>query len=143
MLKGIDEQLELCRKISRNAHCTQMRNDGVTPYLNHIERVVRTVGSNKYLQCIAWLHDTLEDTDVVPAALSSFGVEDGIIARTLVLTHNPNKTYNQYIGIIRETKLHGCIAVKIADIVSNLSDAPSPHQMKKYFKALLILSKTV
>lgn len=143
MFTNPDEQLALCKKIAEDAHSTQMRDNGITPYINHVYRVVDTVGKDKYLQCVAWLHDVIEDTDITPQALSSFGVEDGIIARTLVLTHQPKHTYNQYIGIIRETKLHGCVKIKIADMVSNLSDTPSDFQIKRYFKALLILSKTI
>ena len=138
---NMSKQLEQCRKISRNAHCTQMRNDGVTPYLSHVEKVVRTVGKDKYLQCIAWLHDVIEDSDVVAEALISFGVDPGIVARVMVLTHEPGEYYNDYIRRIRYTSLSGCVKVKIADIVSNLSDTPTNRQVDKYNKALLILAK--
>lgn len=139
----IDRQLSECRKIARTLHDGQMRYDGVTPYISHVEKVVNTVGKDKYLQCVAWLHDTIEDTDVDLETFESLGIERGIISRTLVLTHKPEDTYNEYIRIIRDTPLSGCVKVKIADIVSNLSDEPSHRQIDKYYKALLILGNVI
>jgi hypothetical protein len=118
-----------------------MRYDGITPYINHVYRVVDMVGKNKYLKCLAFLHDTIEDSKMTGETLLDLGVDSGIVARTLVLTHNPNDTYNDYIRIIRDTPLSCCIQMKIADIVSNLSDEPSSKQIEKYYKALLILNE--
>jgi (p)ppGpp synthase/HD superfamily hydrolase len=135
----INKQLELCKSIARKAHINQFRHDKVTPYITHVEKVAKTVGKNKYLQCIAWLHDVVEDTHVSGNTLIVQGVESGIVARVMTMTHYPRESYNVYIQRIRDTRLRGCVTVKIADIVSNLSDTPTPKQVVKYYKAIMVL----
>lgn len=135
----INKQVELCKSIARTAHINQFRHDKVTPYITHVEKVVKTVGKNKYLQCIAWLHDVVEDTHISGNDLIKAGVESGIVARVMTMTHYPREKYTTYIQRVRDTRLRGCVTVKIADIVSNLSDTPTEKQVVKYYKALLVL----
>lgn len=49
------------------AHEGQTRKDGVTPFTNHLDEVasiVRELTDDKELIAVAYLHDTVEDTDV-------------------------------------------------------------------------------
>lgn len=50
------------------AHTSQMRKDGVTPYINHpigVANILTEIGNITDLTviCAALLHDTVEDTD--------------------------------------------------------------------------------
>ena len=139
MQVDISKQLKICKDVAISAHQGQMRQDGETPYIKHIEKVVEIVGSDKYRQCIAWLHDVIEDNPLYTAErLIELGVDSNIVARVLVLTHI-NGTYNDYIKLIKDTTLTDCRQIKVADICANLSDTPSKGQIKKYYNALRIL----
>jgi (p)ppGpp synthase/HD superfamily hydrolase len=128
--------LQRAEEIARQAHKDQFRRDGKTPYITHVEDVVsRLEGENEKI--VAWLHDVVEDTDVTVEDLRkefpiyiSYAVDQ--------LTHEPNAPYHgAYIHSIGQNPL--ARHVKIADILSNMSDQPTPRQVKKYTKALGIL----
>lgn len=130
-------QLELCEKIAREAHAGQFRRDGVTPYIEHVEAVVSRCETEEE-KCVAWLHDVLEDTKARMYDLIEWGVEDEILSSVHVLTLEKGASYDRFIERIRR---HRQVTrnVKIADILSNLSDSPTPKQIVKYAKALLVL----
>lgn len=132
------EQVELCKKIAYEAHKGQMRRDGKTPYIEHVEKVVSLVGNGEVLQCIAWLHDVIEDTDCTTVRLTGLGVDQGIVWIVgQTLTHRKGSPYLLYIEAIKTSGI--AKKVKIADIVANLSDSPTDRQVLKYYKALRIL----
>lgn len=134
------EGTELCKRIAYNAHLGQTRRDGTTPYIEHIEKVVNLVGDDEKLQCIAWLHDVIEDTDYTEDLLSALGVDLGVVQYVVeLLTHRKGVKYFDYIGKIKTSTT--ATKVKIADIVANLSDKSTDKQIKKYYKALLILCR--
>ena len=68
--------------IARMAHAEQVDKAG-QPYIGHIERVAARVTSDE-AKCVAWLHDVLEDSDVLPEAemRRAFGdvITDGVLA---------------------------------------------------------------
>ncbi len=133
------EQLKLCEGIARKAHKGQMRRDGKTPYIKHVEKVVSLV-DDEDLQCVAWLHDVIEDTDYTAQHLSDAGVDQFIVWIVgQILTHRKDMPYLLYIEAIKGSE--AAKKVKIADIVANLSDSPTSRQVVKYHRALFILCK--
>ena len=49
------------------------------------------------------------------------------------------ETYEQFIERVRAHRGGRWAPVKVADILANLSDSPTPAQIRKYAKALLVL----
>lgn len=136
---------------ARKKHDGQFRFDGITPYFNHVERVANSL--KKYepaLFFVAALHDVIEDGRATEKEVNdfaeyiyqkyrfySFNVSE-IREALQQLNHNKSVDYFEYIRAINDRYGYARI-VKIADILDNLSDSPSPNQVKKYAKALKIL----
>lgn len=130
-------QLELCERIARKAHEGQWRRDQVTPYIDHVEAVVsRCRGMEE--KCVAWLHDVAEDTDLQIHDLERMGVDNLTCQHVNSLTKVKGETYEGFIKYISDCS-EITRNVKIADILSNLADDPTPKQIVKYAKALLVL----
>ncbi len=134
-------QIELAESIARKAHEGQFRRDGVTPYIVHPERVVarlKTQGEDAATIATAWLHDVIEDTETTEIDLFDQGVNGYIVEAVDMLTRDESETYGEFLSWIKQA---GGVAqrVKIADILDNLSDAPTEKQIIKYSKALLFL----
>ncbi len=133
-----DNLVRLCKQIAHKAHKGQTRYDGKTPYIEHVKKVVSLVGENKEFQCIAWLHDVLEDSDHTIDTLVELGVPTHIVWYVSnSLTHKKGQSYFDYIRLINVLQV--ATKIKIADIVANLSDNPTDKQVIKYYKALCIL----
>lgn len=134
----MSKTVELCKRIAYKVHAGQTRRDGKTLYIKHIEKVVSLVGEDEELQCVAWLHDVIEDSQHTMDTLIDLGVPM-VIANLVgnVLTHKYEHSYFKYIKNVKIIKI--ATSVKIADIVANLSDKPTNKQIEKYYKALCIL----
>ncbi len=134
----MDAIVVLCEEIARKAHKGQTRYDGKTPYIEHIKKVVSLVGEDEELQCLAWLHDVIEDSEHTMNTLTKLGVPKRIVWFVdNALTHKKEHTYFEYIKNIKTIEI--ATRVKIADVVANLSDSPTSKQAVKYYKALCIL----
>ena len=136
-----DVSLDLVSKayaIAEAAHAGQFRRDGKTPYIKHpmavAERVVRY--GRDYV-CVAYLHDVLEDTSVGYDDLENAGIPENILKAVEILTKSEVQSYDEYLYFVKQNEL--ARRVKIADMLSNLSDNPSNNQIKKYAKGLLFL----
>lgn len=128
----------LARALAEEAHAGQFRRDGVTPYRNHLEDVWQRVRYGGWIhQAVAWLHDTIEDTWHDGASLADRGIPISVVSAVEMLTKPEDVDYLEYIRKIAEYQIPR--QVKIADIMANLSDNPSPNQVKKYSQALSIL----
>jgi len=128
---------ELAEEIARRAHAGQFRRDGRTPYIAHPAGVAAKVGNNEIRLAVAWLHDVLEDTAETPATLAAAGMTAEVIEAVLCLTKQPEDSYEVYLlGVLNNPLAR---AVKIADMLHNLSDHPTPKQIRKYAGALLQL----
>lgn len=123
----------LAEKLAREAHAGQLRRDGVTPYIKHQEEVAGYF-TDPESQAIAWLHDTIEDTELTPHRLERAGMPEHIIAAVRVLTHSPNEPYKDYMERVMVHPL--ARRVKFADIICNLTSDPSDRQQVKYAMAL-------
>lgn len=133
---NIQEQLELATNIATSAHTGQFRNDGTTPYIEHPKAVADFL-TNKTEKIVAMLHDVIEDTHHTKDSLLNLGISPIIIRAISLLTKEKNEEYIKYILRIKKDSL--ARPVKIADIICNLTDAPSNRQKEKYKKALRIL----
>lgn len=135
----IDTQMvSLCRDIATKAHAGQLRRDGMTPYITHPEAVaVRVRHLGQIYECVALLHDVLEDAKLTVRDLRDQGVEHGVVARVLQLTRDPDESYSNYLARVYPDRITR--EVKIADILHNLSSEPTVGQVKKYAAALLFL----
>lgn len=129
----------LAETIARKAHGTQFRRDGVTPYTNHLQAVVSRV-TDRSLEAIAtaWLHDTLEDTSETADSLRAAGIPETVIEAVKALTHTEHTPYREYLKLVAATPI--AREVKIADMLSNLSDAPTLNQIRRYSTGLLYLT---
>lgn len=112
-------------------HAGQKRSNGDN-YIIHPIRVSQEVKTMRQ-KIIALLHDTLEDTETTYDELVlTFGVD--IAIPVLALTKCEGQSYEEYI---EQVKLNSdAVAVKIADIADNLSDAPSDNAVRKSAKAI-------
>lgn len=124
-------------RIAKKAHKGQFRRDGITPYIRHPEDVAERLHKDQYAEAVGWLHDVLEDTKETAASLRSKGVPEKVIGCVIKLTKRDDVSYEDYLAQIRTDPL--ARKVKIADMLSNLSDSPTNKQIIKYAKGLLTL----
>jgi (p)ppGpp synthase/HD superfamily hydrolase len=129
--------LARCEAIARKYHAGQFRRDGVTPYITHPERVSSMAKSN-LAKAVAFLHDTIEDTNATVADLIIAGVPQRVVDAVLALTKLPHEPYETYLVLVKMDPL--ALEVKILDIKDNLNDQPTPKQIEKYAKALKFLT---
>ena len=130
MMYGLVARAE---KTARAAHSGQTRRDAVTPYIVHPEDVASRVGSATE-KAVAWLHDVLEDTPLTSVDLQAQGFPPVVIAAVEALTRSEHEPYLEFIHRLRSNPL--AVAVKRADIASNLADTPTDAQRQKYASAL-------
>ena len=112
----MNELVELCRKIATKAHTGQFRkfgDDRGKPYIIHPERVSR--GTDNHLsECVALLHDVLEDTSLSRFDLEDLEVPARVIKAVESVTRNEGETYLDFILRAREDVIGR--EVKILDI---------------------------
>ncbi len=104
---------ELCEVLARSYHHGQTDKQG-RPYIEHVERVARSpLLETTHQRQAAWLHDTIEDTDLEIDDLRNIGVERGVIRAVMALTHRKYEPRRQYIDRIKTNPI--ALAVKKAD----------------------------
>jgi (p)ppGpp synthase/HD superfamily hydrolase len=143
--------VEIAKNIAEEAHKNQYRNDGITPYMDHIEGVVEILKNthktieirNEYslindeVLATAYLHDTLEDTSVTEEMLRE-KMPYRVIEAVRTLTRKKEQPYDDYmsnVAMLRIARL-----VKIADMLHNLTSSPSKNQKARYIKGIAYLS---
>ena len=131
--------LESARLLSKKAHSNQVDKAGVDYFSGHIKTVVSTVNSTKE-KIVAYLHDTVEDTDItIEKIYEEFGEE---IGRAVEVITKPKKLdYIRYIEGIKANEL--ARVVKIADLKHNMDlmrlkeiSEKDIKRVEKYRKAL-------
>lgn len=111
--------VEEARKFAINAHDGQKDRIGTDYFASHVEVVAnytREYGGSVTQVAAAYLHDTVEDTDV-NVELIDFLFGDEVADIVDALTKRAGETYNQFI--CRVTKTPPAVLVKLADIRSN------------------------
>lgn len=126
------------RAIARRAHEHQTRRDGTTPYIFHVNAVAsRLHKPTEEETATAFLHDVLEDSILEPEDLLAAGIPSVIVEAVSLLTHKKGEPYMDYLARLKLNSI--ARKVKIADMLSNLSDNPTDTQIVKYAKGLIFL----
>lgn len=136
-------------EIAENTHKGHTRRDGKTPYINHIKGVVLNLEAMgcESLRIIlpAILHDAVEDSDDDSRPLLMQKINDAFgddVLKIVMKVSHMEGSYDDYIYKMVNDKDKAPAIIKIADIIDNLCDDPTPNQVKKYRKALLLLIRT-
>jgi (p)ppGpp synthase/HD superfamily hydrolase len=103
--------------LATNAHAGQFDRGG-NPYILHPMKVMHYLKSDdEELQCIALLHDVVEDTKTTWADLADIGCTVRIIEAVAALTKMPGQSYEQYKqGVFAN---EDAMRVKLADLRHN------------------------
>lgn len=123
---------------------------GGKPYLLHVLRVMSFLSSeDEELNCIAVLHDIVEDTSVTLEALEEAGFSERVIkgVKTLSKNHYPvDVDYQEYVMAVGENP--DTRKVKMADLRHNMDirrlkgvSEKDMKRMAKYTKAYDYLQK--
>jgi (p)ppGpp synthase/HD superfamily hydrolase len=137
--------LEKAEQIALQTHFWQFRKSGQS-YLNHLMRIVRrckALGYNEYIQVIALLHDTLEDSKFPQKTRElikkNFTNGNEILRQIEYLTRDYNTDYNEFVLNIWKKSPNVAFKIKMLDMLDNLIDNPEPAQEQKYRESILNL----
>ena len=109
---------------------------GEQPYMNHVEDVASGF-DDPHLQRIAYLHDTIEDSETgIGEIHERFGEDVGHAVDAL--TRRQGEQYFDYINRVKEHP--EATQIKLADLHSNLKNNPNESLAKRYQKAIGILT---
>ena len=112
--KGV--MLERALVVMVNAHSGQMDRGG-RPYQLHPLAVMQILNTDdEELQCIALLHDVVEDSDVSFAQLEK-EFTPRIVNAVRLLTKQRGQTYEEYVAGVKKNS--DAIRVKMADLTHN------------------------
>lgn len=135
--------LEAAIITATKAHSGQYDKAG-KPYILHPLRVMLNVNGGLVEQCVAVLHDIIEDTSITANDLLDMGFSDEIVNAVTLLTKTSEEDYMQYIIRLKNNPI--ACAVKLADLADNMdiSRIPNPTEkdlarLEKYKKARSIL----
>lgn len=130
---GIDDAVS----IASRAHMDDTDLDG-NPVILH-PLAVGLAGKTTDEKVCGFLHDVIEDTDYRAGDLREEGFPERIIDTLMLLTHDPETPYIDYIKRIVESRDETAIAVKINDLRHNLERGKAgghSHLVKKHSEAL-------
>ena len=103
--------------LATNAHAGQFDRGG-NPYILHPLKVMHYLKSDdEELQCIALLHDVVEDTNTTWEDLREIGCTERIIFAVHALTKQRGQSYDQYKHEVLANK--DAMRVKMADLRHN------------------------
>jgi (p)ppGpp synthase/HD superfamily hydrolase len=145
-----NQSLDSAQVLSQYAHRDQKRRSG-KPYFLHpqeVANIVKVYYTDTVTYYTAMLHDALEDgiplgnindedhffdllVDELPEA--DFELAEPIYSAVQSMTKQQDKSYIEYVDSL--THNEHALRVKLADVMQNISDNPSPRQIKKYANA--------
>ncbi len=103
--------------LATNAHAGQYDKAG-QPYILHPLKVLHyTKSADEELQCIAVLHDVVEDCDVSWEDLVRAGMSDRVIRGVMALTKQRGQSYAEYKALVFANA--DAMRVKLADLRHN------------------------
>ena len=103
--------------LATNTHAGQYDRGG-TPYILHPLKVMHYLKTDdEELQCIALLHDVIEDTKTTWKDLEEIGCTNRIIDAVQALTKMPGQTYDEYKECVFGNK--DAMRVKLCDLRHN------------------------
>jgi (p)ppGpp synthase/HD superfamily hydrolase len=104
-------------RIATNAHDGQYDRGG-NPYVLHPLRVMSFLKSqDEELQCIAVLHDVIEDSNVTWLDLQEAAMSNRVISGVRALTKIPGQSYDEYRDGVFASR--DAMLVKLADLRHN------------------------
>ena len=137
-----DKFKNMAIEVAKKAHAGQTDKGG-EPYFFFVQQVANSL-TDKNAKVVAYLHDTVEDTDITIEKLKELGFSDTVVSAVQVLTQERYQPYFDYIVEIKKNKL--ATMVKLADLKDNmnLSRITTPtekdfERVKNYQKAFKIL----
>lgn len=144
-------QTDRAAVLAQQAHKGQTRKNGEN-YFNHVTRVavrakkrpapapaINQTRWEELVETTALLHDVIEDTNVTLLDLGDAGFGLAVREAVSLLTHKDGQGYNHYLACLSTNLI--ARAVKIADLLDNLTDNASPRQIERYSAALNFLIK--
>ena len=103
--------------LATNAHAGQFDRGG-KPYILHPLKVMHYLKTDdEELQCIALLHDVIEDTNTSWKDLEAIGCTERVLAAVKALTKMPGQTYDEYKEIVFANE--DAMRVKLCDLRHN------------------------
>lgn len=115
MKKG--ELLEKALHTMVNAHSGQF-DQGGKPYAMHPLAVMSLLDSDdEELQCIALLHDAVEDSKLTFSEMHDIGFTQRIVTGVRFMTKMRGQTEDEYYELLKTN--HDAILVKMADLTHN------------------------
>ena len=137
--------IEKAKAIAKMAHAS-ITSDADDYYETHVLKVAEKVAEQgSRLQTapmieVALLHDVLEDCPhVTEEDLLTLGISEDVVEAVKILTRDKSMTYAEYIESVKKSGNSWAIAVKIADLQTNLNGATA-SLASRYTKALESLS---
>lgn len=131
-------KIELAHQLARVYHEGQKDKAGID-YIKHPEFVADHVTTDEE-KIVAYLHDTVEDTNLKPDIIKELFGED-ILKSVLMLTHNKDEDYLEYVKRVKKDKV--ARAVKIADLTHNMQIDRIPNPSEKDYKRLEKYKKAI
>jgi len=126
-------KVESAEFFARDKHKGMTRNDGITPYFEHLKDVVSLLKSlgitDEDVLCSGWLHDTIEDTKTKFDDLNErFGKKVAVLVYSLSKDKKlPKKERERlYIKQLKDAPLDAKI-IKLCDISANLKEMVKPN----------------
>ena len=126
-------KVESAESFARDKHKGMTRNDGITPYFEHLKDVVSLLKSlgitDEDVLCSGWLHDTIEDTKTKLDDLHErFGKKVAVLVFSLSKDKKlPKKERERlYVKQLKDAPLDAKI-IKLCDISANLKDMVKPN----------------
>ncbi len=130
-------KLESAELFAKDKHSGKTRgDDGKTPYWKHLEGVVNRLKNlgitDEDVFCAAWLHDTIEDTDVTFDDIDKrFGSNVAVMVLSLSKDRKLTKKEKerQYVSQLKNAPWQAQL-IKLCDISSNLKDLKNSNWSK-------------
>jgi len=111
------EMLSAAIHIATNAHHGQFDKGG-NPYILHPFAVMGLLEvEDEELQCMALLHDVVEDTKITYNELRDSGMSDRVIEGVKILTKQRGQSYEEYKELVFSSR--DAMIVKMADLTHN------------------------
>ncbi|MCX7827402.1 MAG: hypothetical protein N2689_17870, partial [Verrucomicrobiae bacterium] len=137
--------VNVAKALAEKAHKGKFGNDGKTPHIVHARRMVGWLlksGASDRVIAAAWLHDILGRGRLTEAELKRAGVPSPVIEAVVALSKRPGESYYDYLARVEANPI--ARRVKIADMIDNVVDEPSPQARRRYQHGLAcLLSDTI
>ena len=137
--------LELAKQLAKEYHKGQVDKAGVDYFSGHVMSVVNGVSTVEE-KIVAYLHDTLEDTELSYLDLMVLGFSDKVINGVIFITKDKKESYEDYLEHVKSNELSR--AVKLSDLTNNMDlsrlkevTEADKKRLEKYKKAYKYLKE--